>query len=129
MITRVPIAAKETLKQVAADSEYGTLRGMFENMLTRFLEEMPHRKKNFEWMMPGRPKAPGWIAYNIVVSDELANQVKEEAALTGISLTTVLFSVIAWYVPQLRNVERQQVVAAETPITKPAKAKRAKCVA
>ncbi len=71
---------------------------MCEQLLEQFIKEKPYRSKAFSWIQPEKPRTPGWVAYNVVVSDDLSLRVKGEAARLEVSLTTLLYTALAWWV-------------------------------
>lgn len=98
MLTRVPDATRESLRLLSVNPEYGNLRTMCERLLERFITEKPYRNKTFSWTQPAARGTANWVAYNVVVSDELSVRVKSEAARLEVSLTTLLYSALSWWV-------------------------------
>jgi len=102
MLTRVPEAMRESAKQLSAD-KHGNLRTMCETLLDRFLAEKPYRAKGFAWLQPASKGTPGWVAYNVVVSDDLSARVKAESVRIEVSLTTLLYTALDWWIEQDRK--------------------------
>lgn len=98
MITRVPEALRENLRQLSINPEYGSLHTMHERLVERFLEERPYKNRAFTWMQPAKRGTTGWTDnYNVVVSDDLQKRVKKEAVRIDVSLTTLLYSALDWW--------------------------------
>lgn len=97
MLTRVPDAARESLRLLSANPEYGNLRTMCEQLLERFITEKPYRSRAFSWVQPANRGTPHWKSYNVVVSDELSIRVKQEADRLEVSLTALLYSALVWW--------------------------------
>ena len=106
MLTRIPVATKESLKALAANPEYGNLRKMFELLFDKFLSERPYKQSGFIWIQPDRKDTPGWIAFNVVVSDESQNKIKEESSRLEVSLTTLLYTAILWWIEINKRANR-----------------------
>lgn len=98
MLTRIPSNVRESLKTIAANPDYGNLRNMCERLFAQFLTEKPYRNRAFLWQQPAKKGTPGWIAYNVVLTDELSQRVKAEALKLEVSLTTLLFSALLWWI-------------------------------
>lgn len=96
MLTRIPIATRESLKALAADPDYGNLRHMCDRLFNQFLQEKPYRNRAFSWEQPAKRGTPGWIAFNVVVTDEIQDRVKAEASRLEVSLTTLLYTALVW---------------------------------
>jgi hypothetical protein len=71
---------------------------MCERLFERFLTEKPYRNRAFSWHQPAKRGTPHWIAFNVVVSDELSARVKDESERLEISLTTLLYTALAWWI-------------------------------
>ena len=98
MITRVPEALRESLRLLSINPEYGSLHAMHEHLVGKFLDEKPYRLKGFAWSQPAKRGTTGWSDnYNVVVSDELQKRVKKESVKIEVSLTTLLYSALAWW--------------------------------
>ena len=93
---------RESAKQLSAEKQ-GNLRTMCETLLTRFLAEKPYKAKSFTWLQPAKKGTPGWVSYNVVVSDELSARVKAESVKIEVSLTTLLYTALAWWIELDRN--------------------------
>ncbi len=102
MLTRVPDATRESLRLLSVNPEYGNLRTMCECLLDRFITEKPYRNRAFSWIQPASRGTANWVAYNVVVSNELSARVKQEAARLEVSLTTLLYTALVWWVDQHR---------------------------
>lgn len=102
MLTRVPEAMRESAKQLSAE-QHGNLRTMCETLLARFLAEKPYKSKSFSWVQPAKKGTPGWVSYNVVVSDELSARVKAESVKIEVSLTTLLYTALDWWIEQERK--------------------------
>lgn len=100
MLTRTPIAMRESLKALAANPEYGNLRTMCDKLFVQFLHEKPYRNGAFVWMQPAKRGTPGWIAFNVVVADDIQDSVKAEAVHLEVSLTTLLYTALARWVDE-----------------------------
>lgn len=98
MITRVPESLCESLRLLSIDPEYGSLHVMHERLVERFLEERPYRNQAFSWSQPAKRGTLGWSDnYNVVVSEELQKRIKKEAVRIEVSLTTLLYTALAWW--------------------------------
>lgn len=106
MLTRTPIAMRESLKALAADPEYGNLRTMCDKLFVQFLHDKPYRNRAFLWEQPAKRGTPGWIAFNVVVADDIQDRVKAEAVLLEVSLTTLLYTALARWVEQKNEPPR-----------------------
>ena len=98
MLTRIPIATRESLKALAADPDFGNLRHMCDRLFNQFLQEKPYRHRAFSWEQPAKRGTPGWIAFNVVVADDIQDRVKAEAARLEVSLTTLLYTALLWWI-------------------------------
>lgn len=98
MLTRVPIATRESLKALAADPEYGNLRHMCDRLFAQFLHDKPYRHRAFSWEQPAKRGTPNWIAFNVVVADDIQDNVKAEACRLEVSLTTLLYTALLWWI-------------------------------
>jgi len=105
MLTRISTANRESLKNLAADPEYGNLRNMCERLFERFLEEKPYRNRAFSWHQPAKKGTTGWIAYNVVLTDALSNRVKKEALKLEVSLTTLLYTALIWWIEHHQSAQ------------------------
>lgn len=98
MITRVPEALRENLRLLSTDPQYGSLQAMHEHLVEQFLSEKPFKARGFSWLQPAKRGTLGWSdTYNVVVSDELQKRVKKEAVRIEVSLTTLLYTALAWW--------------------------------
>lgn len=98
MITRVPVALRESLRQLSTDPKYGNLHKMHTILLKQFLDEKPYRQQSFAWSMPAKRGTTGWAnTYNVVVPVELQERAKNEASALDVSLTTLLYSGLEWW--------------------------------
>jgi len=71
---------------------------MCETLLARFIAEKPYKARGFTWLQPANKGTPGWVAYNVVVSDDLSARVKAESLKIEVSLTTMLYTALAWWI-------------------------------
>lgn len=98
MLTRIPVSVRESLKAFAADPEYGSLRNMCDQLFEQFIKEKPYKNRAFSWVQPAKRGTTNWIAYNVVVSDEISIRVKFESARLEVSLTTLLYTALVWWI-------------------------------
>ena len=91
---------RESLKALAANPEYGNLRTMCDRLFLQFIHEKPYRKNGFQWDQPAKRGTPGWIAFNVVVADDIQDQVKAESVRLEVSLTTLLYTALSRWVKQ-----------------------------
>jgi hypothetical protein len=103
MLTRIPTPLRETMKSLAADPEYGSLRNMCDVLFFQFLKEKSYKNTDFAWKKPASKGTAGWIAYNVVLNDELSARVKFESAKLDVSLTTLLYTAIELWVESKKN--------------------------
>lgn len=108
MLTRIHEATRASLKSLAADPEYGTLRNMFDRLFEEFLEARPYKQKGFMWSRPAAKGTTGWVAFNVVCNNRVARWVKAEAVKLNISLTMYLYTALIWQldryqIPNLHN--------------------------
>lgn len=99
---------RESLKALAANPEYGNLRTMCDKLFLQFLHEKPYKSKDFLWVQPAKRGTPGWIAFNVVVADDIQNKVKAEAVRLEVSLTTLLYTALARWVEQKNQATRER---------------------
>lgn len=103
MITRVPEALRESLRQLSINPDFGSLQAMHEHLVTQFLEEKPYKSRTFLWLQPAKRGTTGWSDnYNVVVSEDLQKRVKKEAVRIDVSLTTVLYTALSWWAERHR---------------------------
>jgi hypothetical protein len=107
MLTRIPIAMRESLKALAADPEYGNLRNMCDRLFDQFLQDKPYRNRAFSWEQPAKKGTPGWIAFNVVAADEIQDRVKAEALRLEVSLTTLLYTALLWWIELKKLVSKK----------------------
>ena len=88
------------MKLLASNPEFGTLRTMFERLFEKFITEKPYRAKTFQWTQPAKVGTPGWGAQNITVNEDLAARLKKEAVRLEVSLTTLLYTALLWWIEQ-----------------------------
>jgi hypothetical protein len=108
MLTRISEKTRESLKALAADPEYGNLTLMYEKLFETFITEEPYRLRSFEWHQPAKRGTPHWAAYNIVVSAALAARVKDVSKNLEVSLTTLIYTALLWWIERLRLKIREQ---------------------
>ena len=103
MLTRIPIAVRESLKALASDPEYGSLRNMCDRLFENFIQEKPYKKTVFLWVQPAERGITNWIAYNIVTTDKISAKVKAEAIRLDVSLTTLLYTALLWWIDSKKS--------------------------
>lgn len=96
------------MKALAANPEYGSLRGMCDALFEQFIHEKPYKNRAFSWMQPAKRGTPNWISYNVVVGDEIAKKVKAEASRLEVSLTTLLYTALIRWI-EINKVNEREI--------------------
>lgn len=79
---------------------------MFNLLFKDFLAEKPYKKVGFPWLTSMKRGTPQWIDFNVVVDDELLRAVKAESARLEVSLTTLLYTALVWWLEKHKPVRR-----------------------
>ncbi len=103
MMTRIPDAMRETLGQLADDPDYGSLRRLQDVIFSAFIHEKPYRDRAFLWKQPVKRDMPGWRKFNVVIEEALQEKVKAEAVRIEVSLQTLLYTALAWWIDAKRK--------------------------
>lgn len=96
-MTRALLSQIESLKQLAASPEHGSLRRMNANLFERFLFQRPYKSKAFFWTQPPKVGTPDAVAFNVVLDDAMSERIKAEATKLDISLQTFLYTGLVWW--------------------------------
>lgn len=84
---------------------YGSLTAMFEDMMTRFLQEQPW-DHGLHWRKPktaltfagGQTGRTGWEQVNMQLPPDLAAEVEQAAEICGVSRAAFCYTAIFWWV-------------------------------
>lgn len=96
MLTSIPNDMRDELKAIAAKPDFGSLRAVCEEALTRFLLARPYAESpHFFWLLEPSPKPDDWRAFNVVVPPALQRRVRSEAIRLDVSLRTFLRSALS----------------------------------
>jgi hypothetical protein len=84
---------------------YGSLTAMFEDMMTRFLQEQPW-EHGLHWRKPktaltfagGQTGRTGWEQVNMQLPPDLAAEVEQAAEICGVSRAAFCYTAIFWWV-------------------------------
>lgn len=71
---------------------------MCDKLFEQFLQEKPYKHRAFSWLQPAKRGTTNWIAYNVVIGDEISARVKAESCRLEVSLTTLLYTALVWWV-------------------------------
>lgn len=71
---------------------------MCDRLFEQFLQEKPYKHRAFSWDQPAKRGTTSWIAYNVVIGDEISAKVKYEALRLEVSLTTLLYTALLWWI-------------------------------
>lgn len=102
--TRCPTQIYTYLKAITP-FRYRSLTEMFNDMLSRFLEEAPwdhglmwRKPKTVMTVASEKTGRTGWEQVNISLEPELANKVSETAAQCGVSKACFCYTAMFWWV-------------------------------
>jgi len=71
---------------------------MCDRLFEQFLDAKPYKHRAFSWVQPAKRGTTNWVAYNVVISDEISARVKAESCRLEVSLTTLLHTALIWWV-------------------------------
>lgn len=71
---------------------------MCDRIFEAFIQQKPYKNRAFLWLQPAKRGTPNWIAYNVVVSNEMSAKVKAESVRLEVSLTTLLYTALVWWI-------------------------------
>ena len=102
--TRVPEALHDYIKAISV-YRYKTMAAMFEELYTRFLDERPYElglhfrqpKAAIRAQRGEGGKTTGWVQLNVIVPEDLAERLRQDALRLEVSLASYLYTEIFWW--------------------------------